>query len=228
MKEELLAYAEKGGRLLLTGEKCARLFEPALGVKLEGQPQESAAFLVSPSGMVSVNGVWQKVSLTTAEAVGRRYPSCDNRASGEIAATVNKHGQGRVGAIFGPVGPRFLRQHHPYLREFIGRVAIEVWPQPDLAVDGPPCLDVSLRKTAQGHVVVHLLNRANVPTSTDHSLIDYVPPVGPVTVRLRCPGEPRHVEWIPGREVVQWSWTDGMLKATVPSVDVHGALLIKQ
>lgn len=228
MKEELLAYAEKGGRLLLTGEKCARLFEPALGVKLEGQPQESAAFLVSPSGMVSVNGVWQKVSLTTAEAVGRRYPSCDNRASGEIAATVNKHGQGRVGAIFGPVGPRFLRQHHPYLREFIGRVAIEVWPQPDLAVDGPPCLDVSLRKTAQGHVVVHLLNRANVPTSTDYSLIDHVPPVGPVTVRLRCPGEPRRVEWIPGREVVRWSWTDGMLKATVPSVDVHGALLIKQ
>ncbi len=228
MKEELLSYAEKGGRLLLTGEKCARLFEPALGVKFEGQPQEKAAHLAVSDGMVSINGVWQKVSLTTAESVGLRYPVYNDKIGGEIAATVNNHGRGRVGAIYGPVGPKFLHQHHPYLREFIGQVAAKVWPQPDLTVDGPPCLDVSLRQTAQGQIAVHLLNRANVPTSAEHSLIDYVPPVGPVTVSLRLPARPRAVQWVPGGKELVWSWAEGTVKVTVPTVGVHGVVVIQR
>ncbi len=228
MQEQLLAYVEKGGRLMLTGEKCARLFEPALGVKFEGQPKETAAVLASAKGMVSVNGVWQKVSLTTAEAVGQRFPINDTSKNGEIAATVNKHGKGTVGAIYGPVGPKFLRQHHPYLREFIGQVAARVWPEPDVMIDGPPCLDVSLRMMKQGQIAIHLLNRANVPTSIDYSLIDYVPPVGPVNVRLHLPEKPHAVQWVPGDKSLKWSWTDGMLKVIVPSVDVHGVIRVER
>ncbi|MEI6257583.1 MAG: alpha-amylase family protein [Planctomycetota bacterium] len=227
MQQELLAYVEKGGRMLLTGEKCARLFEPALGVKLEGEPKEAAAYLASPNGLVSINGIWQKVSLMTAEAAGQRYPICDGRIGGEVAATVNAHGKGRIGAIYGPVGPKFLRQHHPYLREFIGQVAAKVWPDPDLLVDGPPCLDVSLRMTKQGQIAVHLLNRANMPTSTEYSIIDHVPPVGPVGVTLRMNAKPRSVQWVPGDKDLKWSWADGTLKATVPSVDVHGVVVVE-
>lgn len=228
MRELLLAYVEKGGRLLLAGERCSRLFEPVLGVRLEGPPQEVPATLSSSRGMVTINGAWQKVSLTSAEAVGFRYPTCDDRKNGEIAATVNKHAQGTVGAIYGPVGPKFLKLHGPYLRDFIGRVVAKVWPEPDVVVDGPPCLDISLRQTTQGHLALHLLNRANVPTSSDYSLVDYVPPVGPVGVRLRIPEKPHAVQWVPGNKRLNWSWADGMLKATVPSVDVHGVVVVQR
>ena len=204
------------------------LFEPALGVRFEGQPKEAAALLASPHGMVSINGIWQKVSLTTAEAAGQRFPVCDDRANGDIAATINVHGKGRIGAIYGPVGPRFLQQHHSYLREFIGQVAAKVWPEPDVTVDGPACLDISLRTTKQGRIAVHLLNRANVPISTNYPIIDYVPPIGPLEVKLRVKDAPRSVRWIPGERDLKWSWADGLLKVTVPSLEIHGVVVVER
>jgi hypothetical protein len=37
-RKALTDYVEKGGNILLLEEKCARLFEPILGVELEGGP----------------------------------------------------------------------------------------------------------------------------------------------------------------------------------------------
>ncbi len=37
-RKALTDYVEQGGSLLLLGEKCARLFEPILGVAFEGEP----------------------------------------------------------------------------------------------------------------------------------------------------------------------------------------------
>jgi hypothetical protein len=227
LREELVSYVEKGGRVVLAGERCARLFEPMLGVSFEGQARGVPAELATSNGIVSVNGVWQKVALTGARAVGYRYPVRDITKNREIAATVNTYSKGRVGAIYGPVGVCFLKQHHPYLREFIGQVAKAVWPESDVAVDGPPCLDVALRRTKAGQMALHMLNRANVPTSPDYSVIDYVPPVGPIGVHLRLPAKPRRVDWVPDGGDLKWSWSDGQLSVTVPAVHVHGVVVVQ-
>ncbi|HOW73262.1 MAG TPA: alpha-L-fucosidase [Phycisphaerae bacterium] len=225
MKDEILAYVRDGGRLLLVGTAAARQFEPILGVKLEGQPQEVPAELASPHGIGAINGPWQKVTLQRAEAVGWRYPTRDTRKDGEIAATVARHENGIVGAIYGPVGLRFLHLHSPYLREFIGQVVQRVFPEPAFTVSGPPCLDVALRRTRNGQPALHFLNRANVPTSNEYALIDYVPPVGPISVKWRLPVKPQKLEWVPEGGVGEWTWSDGVLSVTLPRVDVHGVLI---
>jgi hypothetical protein len=55
-RKALPDYVEQGGNLLLLGEKCARLFEPALGVSFEGAPEPKIVELGSASGVTSANG----------------------------------------------------------------------------------------------------------------------------------------------------------------------------
>jgi hypothetical protein len=70
------------------------------------------------------------------------------------------------------------------------------------------------------------MNRANVPLSPDAAIIDFVPPVGPFRVQWRMAAKPSRVEWAPSSETVQWSWADGVLTATVPKLEIHGALVV--
>lgn len=48
-QEAVASYVEKGGSLLLLGEKCARLFEPLLGVTLSGDPKDMTVELAAPA-----------------------------------------------------------------------------------------------------------------------------------------------------------------------------------
>jgi beta-galactosidase GanA len=120
-RRALTAYVESGGKLLLLGEKCARLFEPILGVEFVGAPESREGELASLSGMTNAAGIWQKVKLTTALAAGFIHPTRDIRKGAEVAATVNAHGQGKVAAVYGPVASIYFRSHHPWLREFLTR-----------------------------------------------------------------------------------------------------------
>jgi hypothetical protein len=88
-REAVVQFVEKGGSLLLLGQKSARLFEPLLGARRVGEPGEAAAELATPLGPVSVNGVWQSVELTTAAAAGFRHPTRDFRRGAELAATIS-------------------------------------------------------------------------------------------------------------------------------------------
>lgn len=225
LKVEILTHVEGGGRLLLAGEKAARLFASSLGVEFIGNPQETAAELVTPVGIVNANGAWQAVSLKGAEAIAFRHLTRDTRGKGEIAATIHERGKGRVAAIYGPVGLRFLHSHHPCLRRFIGDVTKAVWPDPAFTTDAPPCVDLALRKTQAGSLAMHMMNRANVPLSPDPAIVDYVPPVGPIRVQWRLAAKPSRVEWLPSKEAVVWSWVDGILTAVVPRLEIHGALV---
>lgn len=221
-------YVRQGGRVLAMGPQSARLIEPLLGVKLEGEPQTvSAHLLTSSAGLVNADGAWQKISLDGAEAVGYRFPIRKTTEGGEIASTIHTVGQGRVGAIFGPAAVHFLNQHHPWMREFIGDVARAVLPDPAVKVTGPACIEIALRRTAAGELSVHMLNRANMPTSPKYELVDYIPAAGPLEIKLRLGSKPQNVRLVPSGQAVQWSWSNGLLDAKVPGVQIHEVLVVE-
>jgi len=226
-KQALLKYVEKGGGLLLLGEKCARLFEPHLGVKLQGKPENVRAEIASPPGPVNANGHWQKVSVTKAKAIGHWHPDRNVHKNANVAATLIDHGRGKIAAVYGPVALAFFRSHHPYLRRFMGDVVKPLFPTPAVQIDGPPCLDVALCRTKLGELSLHLLNTTNVPTSNRYGIIDHVPAVGPIGIELRVPERPKAVEWVPDGTQLKWSWDNGVLSVTLPSIHVHGVLVVK-
>ena len=226
-KKELLAYVERGGSLFLLGEKCARLFEPALGVKLEGKPQNITAELATPAGPVSANGLWQDVTLVSAKATGLRYPTRDTRKDAQTAATVASYGRGKVGAVYGPLADVFFRGHHPSVRQFIGAIASELFPEPAVVVDGPSTVDIALRRTADGKLCLHVLNRTNMPLPDRYNFTDYIPETGTISVRIRTPERPERLTQYPEGLPVAWYWRDGMLTADISRVRIHGVLVIE-
>jgi hypothetical protein len=225
-KSALVKYVEGGGNLLLLGEKSARLFEPQLGVRFEGPTPHVAAELATGAGVVSLHGAWQKVVPTTAEVVLRRHPTRDTRTGGQPAATVNTLGKGRMAAVYGPVALGCFRSHHPALRRLVGDLCAKLFPDPAVRVDGPPVLDMALRRTADGRLSVHLLNTAGMQLADRYTTPDFVPPVGPIRVQLRVAKRPSRVALVPGSQPVSWSWRDGVLEATVPQLAIHGVLVV--
>jgi len=225
-RQALTDYVERGGRLLLLGEKCARLFEPLLGVELVGPPAQRAAELASSRGVTNADGLWQKVRPTTARAAGFIHPTRDARKEGQVAATVSAFGKGKVAAVYGPVASIYFRSHHPWLRDFVGGLAAELFPDPAVTVEGPPTLDVALRTTPDGRLAVHLLNAAGLPIPDRYGFTDRVPPVEGLIVTVRAAARPRSVTWSPGGGPLDWSWAEGRLVVKVPRLEIHGAVVV--
>jgi hypothetical protein len=225
-QEALPAYVEKGGSLLLLGEKCARLFEPLLGVTLIGGSKEMAVELATPAGPVSVSGRWQEVAAAAAKAAGFHHPTRDSRHGAAAAATITDYGKGKVAAVFGPLALAFFNGHHPGIREFVGAVCAELFPGPSVTIEGPPTLDIALRRTADGRLSLHLLNRSNFPVPDRYNFIDFVPAVGPVKVNLRSDTKPKDLTWMPDRRPLRWTWEKGWLQTIIPSVHRHGILVV--
>jgi hypothetical protein len=224
-RRALTEYVGRGGNLLLLGEKSARLFAPILGAELEGDPAQRTAELASSGRVTNSDGVWQKITLTTASAAGSIHPTRDARANGQIAATVNAFGKGHVGAVYGPVASVYFRSHHPWLRDFIGGLAEDLFPEPAVTVDGPPTLDIALRRTADGRLSVHLLNTAGRPLPDRYGFTDFIPPLEGITLTIRTEARPRSVTWVPDGGRLEWSWAEGRLKVAVPRLKIHGAVV---
>ncbi|MGD0781307.1 MAG: alpha-amylase family protein [Candidatus Aminicenantales bacterium] len=225
-RDALLRSVEAGGSLLLLGEKCARLFAPALGATLEGRPRSITAELASPSGPVNVDGRWQDIVPATARTFGFRHPTRDTRKDGSPAATASAYGKGRIAAVYGPLADIYFRSHHPAIRQFLGGFVRDLFPAPAVRVDGPPVLDVSLRTTAQGKLSVHLLNRSNLPLSDRFNFADYITPVGPITVHIKTAKKPSRVMLAPANTPLKWEWKDGVLRVAVPRVEIHEIVVV--
>ena len=225
-RKRVATYVERGGSLLLLGEKCARLFQPMLGVEFDGGPAERQAELAVPSGVVNANGAWQRVRPVTAAVRARIHNTRDVGKDGEPAATVNAFGKGKVAAVYGPVASVYYRSHHPWLRDFIGGLAAELFPDPDVRVKGPPCLDVALRRTRDGRLSVHLLNTAGMPLPDRYVFTDFIPPLEGVRLVVKTAAPPKSVAWVPEGGRLDWKWRAGRLEVTVPRLKVHGVLVI--
>jgi hypothetical protein len=225
-KRSLLFYVKQGGNLLLLGEKSARLFRGQLGVNFDGEPKQLVTELATAAGIVNQNGVWQSVSPTTAQPIGFRYATRDTRKRGEVAATFAVYGNGRIAAVYGPLPLNFALTHHPNLRRYISDVVKHVFPKPAVTIDGPPTVDVSLRRTAKGQLSLHLMNSTSAAQSNRFGIVDFIPEIGPIQVKLNVPVRPKRVRWEPGGRQIPWSWSNGWLHATLPRLQVHGVIVV--
>ena len=227
-RQSLLRYVDNGGSLVLLGAKCARLFEPALGVQFVGAPNQGGKLTVRDGQSVSWTDGWQKVVLSGAKAIGQRSVTAEDQSAGEAAATVVAHGQGRIAAVYGPVALKYVQERPAAIRELVGAVMREAFPQPVITVDAAAHVDLAVRRTCDGRLSVHFLNLGIVQRGeTEFPTMDPYPVEPPFSVRLRTPQKPKSVRWEPQSQPIEWSWSDGILTATVPNLQIHGVLLVE-
>jgi hypothetical protein len=190
----LLRYAEAGGRLLIAGAQNALALGPKLGLKCADEAREQAAFLGGSEVLGNARGLWLDVEAGSWRVLEQRYPALDSTRDGRPAALSRAWGKGQLIMAPGPLGQVYDGTHAPAIRDFVRRLVRPHF-EPLVEVDGPPTLEVALRRK-DGRLLVHLLNCTGMQVAGEWAAIDYVPPAGPVNLRFRG-AAPRRVELLP-------------------------------
>jgi len=226
VRDALIDYVRDGGSLMLLGPSTACVFSRELGVRLDGDAVEQTAYLSSPVGMGALPGRWQAVTPLSADAVVLRYETYHPR-HGVPAATVADLGAGLIGAAYGPIGTGYRQTHHPAIRAVVEQLARRLFPEPMVEVEAPPSVEMALRRAADGSLCVHLLNLTGAQRAPDFLAVESIPTIGPIEVRVRLPEEPASVSWQPDGDELERTWADGVLTVTVPSLHIHGAIVLE-
>jgi hypothetical protein len=231
MVTALQAYVEGGGNLLLTGSDLFDRFgEAFLGFRSREVQTEKTYAVPAADGEVPLySRIWRLGEATTAEAFGRLGNGCllEDRLLPHPAAVFNRVGKGLVAYVPADLFRDFAHNRYPMTRSFVGALVTRLLPDPEIRVQAQICVDVTLRRRGET-VFVHLVNRASgIPNQINNGAIDEIPPIGPITVRMRLEAKPRRVSWALEDGAVDWRWEGGTLVARIPAVRIHGALVVE-
>src|SRR6185437_955728 len=177
----LIGMAEGGASLFVAGAENARLFQSALGIQLTGAPAHEKAFIPGKEVFANVTGQWQEVRPGRAQVILTRFSTFDSTKDGKAAATLNSMGEGRIIGFYGDAGTVFAKTHAPEARHVIGELVSRLF-QPKYRVSALPALEVALRRK-NGREYLHLINTTGMQVAADYSVIDFVPPVGPIVIQ---------------------------------------------
>lgn len=249
----LESFVRSGGKLLSTGESiaCPEL-QQLLGIRLARQSalDDGHVFLKNgdPTGVFTP---WDKLELAEAEELYPLYLSWDGfnpearhllpnypihgmvdeenpERAGTPAATVRKLGKGLAVHIPTVFFQTYWQYGNPDMLAWLRELLDILQPDPLFRTDAPQCVEVVLRKKS-GSLLVHFVNanpgRDISLVGTEDLWVDDIPPLGPITGRIKC-DKPNKVTWEPGGEPAQAEWKDGTLTFTLPRLEIHTCLVI--
>ncbi|MBI5685442.1 MAG: hypothetical protein HZC54_10195 [Verrucomicrobia bacterium] len=133
------------------------------------------------------------------------------------------YGRGKI-ACSSFSGQTYLRERPESLRRSLNDLARQLFPKPMVEVKGSNDVDVCLARN-HGKLLVNLVNTAG-PHKTQ-SIIESIPPVGPLDITLRLPRKPAAVTLEPGARPLSCDYRDGQLRLTVPKVEVHEIVAVQ-
>lgn len=102
--------------------------------------------------------------------------------------------------------------------------ARQLFPEPMVDVAGSRDVDVCVARIG-GRLLVNLVNTGG-PHKTQ-SIIETIPPIGPLTVTIRHATKPARVTLEPGGRPMAFDYRDGEIELTVPAVAIHEIIAIE-
>ena len=241
LRAALLAYAEAGGHVLISGANAAADYPELVGADAVGEPPANkvapggdpavaAVFLPVGRRAVPVAGPWQPVAPRPGTDVWVRCLKQQEPAKDEteqVAVTRRPVGRGSVVAVHGPIFRDYFTGHYPLLGKFVGGLIDRLGIDWLVALEAPPRLELILRRK-DGKLLVNLINRgAGEQLSPRRVVVEELPPVEHVTVRVRREERPRRISVVPIDRPVEWTYEDGLVTARLPRVDVHSVMVIE-
>ncbi len=226
-KDELIHHVEKGGCLLLVGPAAASMFAKQLDVTPDGAATSEPRQLAWNTGWSATKDPSQAVKPgVTASVFGKLHPSQDSNSPSQPAATITPLGLGRIAAIHFSFSRGYLEGHSQVMRDFLGGLIQQLFPEPMVQIDGAPTLDVSLNRIA-GKLAIHLVNTSGEHWSRKAPLMDVIPPVGPVVLSLRTAKSPTKITLQPGGQSLPFEHQGGVARFTLPTVEIHQIVVVE-
>ncbi|MCP5526284.1 MAG: hypothetical protein H7A47_05695 [Verrucomicrobiales bacterium] len=224
-RRDLLRYVEQGGSLLLIGPGSAALFAEPLGVRLAGSVSARQTLRLERAGAsVELEGESQRVDLgPEAVPFGELRATDAPHADRQVAASWTRLGRGRIGATYFTLGRGYLAGRDAGLRGFLAAFVGKLFPDPMVEITGSPGVDVSLARH-NGRLLVNLVNTSG-PHQTE-PIIESIPPVGPLEVRVRGVGRPSRITLEPGGKALPFAIEGDHVRLQVPEFAIHRTIVI--
>jgi len=252
---KLEGFVRRGGKLLSSGSSIQSPgLQKLVGVKL-GRAGElvDGHVMLTGGGTAGVYAPWDRLELAGAEEL---YPLCrawddTNPQVGKIracypitgmvdeenpqkagfpAATIRRLDKGMAVHLSTGFFDTYWKFGNPDMLAWLREILPVLQPAPLFQTDALSFVEVALRCKGDA-LLVHLVNgnpgRDLSLVSTDDLWVDDIPPVGPITCRIRCAARPQSVTIEPGGTLAQTSWRNGVLEAVLPRLEIHACLAIR-
>ncbi|HUU92542.1 MAG TPA: hypothetical protein VM238_15190 [Phycisphaerae bacterium] len=226
-KEELLAYVERGGNLLLIGPGAAAMFAKPLGAVFRRRAETSDQWLEFGGNLAAMKTVSRRASLRDGvQTVGRLFAENNVAGPSRPAASIAEYGEGRIAATYLNLGERFNHASTSVARDFLAALVRELFPAPIVCLEGSDAVDVTVTRI-DGQLVVNLVNTAGPHADPTVAVFDRVPRTGPLDVRIRTAKRPERVILQPGTRHLPFRFADGAVQLTLPELDIHEIIVIE-
>jgi hypothetical protein len=221
--EELLAYANRGGSLLLVGKKTARMFADA-GVPLTVSDTahdtwrwvRCGDFVTAMPGVCSVGAP----QMESAAFVGN-----EERSAHATAAAVLPFGNGKIGVIPTNLGALYSEVAQFVHRDLITAVCDRLYTPTVRIREGIGLAELVLTEK-NGHRYIQILNANGQHANRAVANENFLPPIVDLVLSLGNVAQPKQVVRYPGGADVPVSVEDGEVLLHVGRVDVHEILEI--
>ncbi|MBC7979494.1 MAG: hypothetical protein H7Y36_02915 [Armatimonadetes bacterium] len=226
-KQLLIAYAEKGGKLLIIGPSAASLFAAELDVSLDGIQEE-------PRVLANGNIVTQTKGPTSIATLGKRAKpfgqlllSKDSKSGSQPAASIATLGKGNIAATYFSFSHGYLAERSPGLRGFLTELTQQLFQNPILKVTGSNDVEVTVNRL-KGKLAINLINTSGAHWDMRKTLIDSITPIGPLEVTLRTVNKPAKITLQPEGQSLPFEFNNGDTHLTVPSLKIHSVLVVEK
>jgi len=225
-KADLVGYVKAGGNLLLIGPQSAALFPAELGATLQGEPKPIGPVYFNYGGsMVATKGMVQGVRLAAGVTpLGVLHLTKDPKSAAPPAASIPRLGRGQIAATYFTLGRSYLAEPTGAVRRLVGDLVRRMIPDPLVEVTGSSDVDVSVARN-HGRLLVNLVNCAG-PHQTQ-SILERIPPLGPLTVTIRQAQRPAKVTLQPSGKTLAVEYRDGRATVIVPQLAIHEAVVVE-
>jgi hypothetical protein len=144
------------------------------------------------------------------------------------AATIHPYDEGIAAAVACPLGALHYEHAYPPLRIFMKNLLDWIVPADLRVLDVKAPLSAEIVLTRQGErLIVHLLNFSTNRRSSQMEIMEEVPPVLDVELRVLMEKDPSRVALVPGDDELSWSRDGKHVVIQVPRFDVHGMVIIE-
>ncbi len=222
--ETLKEFVANGGTLIADGGNT--LPEELCGVRFS----EGVTRLVFPDsgdGLSALETDFFAPTLMGAEPIAycfrENYYLDEER---DIAATLYHYGAGKALCLTFTLSGIYRDNVTYQLREFIRRLLREAGYRAPVEVTGSDYADLTLMKK-DGHLMAHIINRTGEHNAVGVRTFREIPPIGPLTVRVRAADCPKQVTLRPeGIPLSPFGEEDGYYLYRLERLEIHEILEI--
>lgn len=223
---ELLAYAEAGGSLVLSGARTIAAFARVSGGALPLVGEPAASYFSADKAMWSgLDRRYGCFAAADGEVTG--WGCADEDGDGQVlpAVQVMPYGKGKIALFSMDLGGAYKIAATCTARALVKDTFAKLY-RPMVEVLGSMYVDVTVLEK-DGSYFVQLLNTNGGHSNAGLGNIDEIPPVGPLAVSIALPQPPRRVTLQPEGRALSGEYRDGRFHTVVDRVEIHEIIAVE-